>query len=456
MDIISDLAIELKVCQPICNTAAATRNCIPKCCPPDKILGYWSFRCIQLFQEEPRWKPLLCNGEHCAQQNPSESIHFHEHSIKYTCQSIYLRHPSKTMELIVPGVVYDLEKKQNIRLDTSQGRIQLQQLTIERKWEDYNVDFCADGFVRSGSEPYTGAIENQVVITCKDDEPEMEEFSHDVENWASIITQLLGCVLMLTTVTIYLVLLKQQNFNGLMILSYATSSFFSYVFSAAAHFIAVSDDPRALGFAERGALCMVIAIAIQFFHYGTYAWLTVMNYNLWQTLKSLNPANTGASKRDPLTYVIVPDYAVESCSTATYSRGYFIYIPTAIILVVNGLLTLLTLKVIIEAKINAAKMAKTGADRYTARLFFKLFFLMGAVCFLTMLLWYYNSYTRPWYVSVVKLIIQLDSIPLFILFSCNDRTLAQLQDRFPCLEGFFNFFKDIKLPSFTTQTSVVD
>ncbi|ODM89621.1 putative G-protein coupled receptor Mth-like 2 [Orchesella cincta] len=289
---ITDLALELKVCQPICNSKSATRNCIPKCCALGSILA-------------------------------------------------------KRMELSEPDEEPSVEEKPNIRLDISHGRMELQRLSGERKWESYNVEFCIDGFVQDVNEPYMGSIENQVVITCREDETEIEMLSHPIENWASITCQLIGCILMLTTVIIYLSLIKHQNFNGLMILSHSTASFFAYGFSVA-HIIS-----RASKRLKTFILFSCLAWGIPALLVGLFAVFDEIY-------------------RDPLTLAIVPYYAVECCFVASWSRGHFVFLPIAIILVVNGLLTLLTLKVILEAKMNAAKMAKTGADRYTYELLFIL------------------------------------------------------------------------------------
>ncbi|CAL8075476.1 unnamed protein product [Orchesella dallaii] len=108
-----DFAISLRVCQPICNSfysGSKVRLCIPKCCAPDEVLGYWSYRCVRLHQQEPKWQPVVCKGENCTQVDPSETIHYYRHTLPCIRNSMR-RHPLRSIELLVADAKAKEEKE---------------------------------------------------------------------------------------------------------------------------------------------------------------------------------------------------------------------------------------------------------------------------------------------------------------------------------------------------------
>ncbi|CAL8098015.1 unnamed protein product [Orchesella dallaii] len=97
-----DFAMSLRVCQPICNSfqsSSKARLCVPKCCPPDEVLDYWSLHCLKLDPEEPKWEPVVCDGDTCTQINPSETIHYHRNTLPCIRNSRQ-RHPLKSIETL--------------------------------------------------------------------------------------------------------------------------------------------------------------------------------------------------------------------------------------------------------------------------------------------------------------------------------------------------------------------
>ncbi|CAL8098035.1 unnamed protein product [Orchesella dallaii] len=436
---VSETSLLLKLCQLICNShdsASKNRFCIPKCCPPNEILGYWSDTCRPLQQHEPAWKPVVCENEKCMSIEPLERAHFHRHRV--SCGRNTFRQAISEVELSVQGH-YVVDPKANIRMDVTSGSIVLQRLSGSRVWLPYDINFCVDGFINMPWDNYTGASHMQVFVVCFKDEYAAFVPYPSSNTTATIVAHVAGSVFLLLIFIVYLVLVKRQNFNGLVILSYSLSLVFSYGLFTAAHYISTLPNPEDVGLFYRGWPCMSIAIGAHYTLFVTFSWLTVMNFNLWQGVKSLQSVNSTSKRlkaftyysilvwglpallvsafvaideiyRDPASLVVVPDYAVQNCYVASWSRGYYVFTPIAIFLFVNGILVLLTYRILLAGRTNASKMIKTGADKYTPKLFLKLFFVMGMTSVLQLLSWYFDEKSNPWYIEVSNLVMSQEPL----------------------------------------------
>ncbi|ODM91561.1 G-protein coupled receptor Mth2 [Orchesella cincta] len=454
---VSSDKMTLRICAPTCNsTEPHLKYCIPKCCAPDEVLNYWSFRCRKIRLNETGWKPELWVVGNSTIVEPNELIHFTSHEL--SCENAMIRNPLTTVIYDKDGE-YDIDIKQNIRMDISQGRLNLLKLEENRKWEKHEIPFCIDGFIENKNQVYFSDPNDVIVLTCAPDDAKF--YNVAIVAWATIIILAIGSIFLLMVVMIHLILLKQLNFNALCILSYSMSLLCSYSLHTIAHLITINPNREFTGLGSRGFFCMAISVGCHYFLITSELWLALLNFELWRTLRStmhIDPTSKRLKAfctysligwgiplilialfvtvdevyRDPLTYVVVPDYAMQSCSVAVWSRGYYVYTPKAIILFANGILIILTVKVIAGARKNASAMTTSKQHTYSATLFIKLFGIMGIFWFIRMIVWYFDDGTAlPWYIVVLQSIMLLQPIPLFVLFCCNKRTKDKLAAKFP-------------------------
>ncbi|CAL8098246.1 unnamed protein product [Orchesella dallaii] len=468
---VSESSITVQICKPSCNTTDSISYCVPKCCAPDEIIGYWSGRCRKLTKIEQGW-----SSKHFTYTENQKLAEIYQRN-ELDCNNGIKRLPFRNVNGPVQNGSHLFEMKEKIKLEVRNGKLKLLHLSEDRQWKVYDKPFCVDGFVTSPTATYHNEdTESQVAVVCPSMATDVGKIGIEqtlIEAWIYAIVSIIASLFLLAIIFIYLILPEKRNFYGLVVLSYVLSMLFSYILYTGAHFVTLFPNPEFTGLGKRGPICMTIAIGSHYFLFSSYSWLTVLNIDLWRTFKSLHMISPTDKRlkdftiysvlawglpflliasfvtvdeiyRDPITLVVVPDYATSSCSVADWSRGHYVYAPLAIFLLINGILTLLTFCILFRARRNASKLASGGPERYSAFLFLKLFCIMGVFWFFQMVSWYYNGDNKPWIFLILDIIMHLQAVALFCLFCCNERTLQNLQDEYPRCSGLVNTVRNIK------------
>ncbi|CAL8097956.1 unnamed protein product [Orchesella dallaii] len=476
---LTDTEIVLNLCEPDCeNVGDYGRYCIPKCCSPDEILGFWGSRCRKLQSEEPNWRPVFCKEEHCAKLKGLGIIHFYRE--QRSCKGTLQRWP--VSDVVMGNVT---EEMKNIRMHVTDGKLRLKTLSENGKWQTNHqiVSYCVDGFVTSPTASYDGNPQNQVFLVCITHQPDVSssiasnstnsttENSEKYDPWLFASIFIIGSFFLLVIVIVYFMLLSQHTINGLLILSYSISMLLCYVFYVAANFVSMYDEPIAPGIWERSIPCIITAKCTQYFLIVSDLWLTAMNLNLWLTIRSTHVVENSTIRRKVFTnysvlawgipavlvaaFVITEGYRdteakihFSDCSVA-WSRSPIVDIPLKVVFSINVILIFLTFKTIFEAQKVKSSVRCLGSDRFTITFFLKLFCMMGLVRIVQMVLWYFDfDGVQPWYIILVQCVLLFQPIPLFIMFCCNERTRDLLRTNYPKLAGVFDAFALITSTSY--------
>ncbi|ODM94266.1 G-protein coupled receptor Mth2 [Orchesella cincta] len=246
--------------------------------------------------------------------------------------------------------------------------------------------------------------------------------------------------------------------------------FFLYVFCAIAHILSTIPNSSGGGRSKefKVTFCWIVAIVSHYFFMTTFTWLTVMNFDLWLTFRSMRPVSR-MSKRvrrfwlyfaigygfpvillisfisvdityysDEVNEVVkLPEYGKKNCFVAIWSRAYYMYSLVAIALAFNTILVAWTCHIFYvfrRQNINTFTTKRAKSDKYSVRLFIKLFCVMGVGWFVELLSWKYNGDVKPWsVVGLDCLFFFLQSFAIFFIFCVNRRTLAQLTEKYPKL-----------------------
>lgn len=414
---ISDGRIDLLICPKECGGGVGGVLCLPKCCAMDEALLFFARECYKINGDY--WNPEVYEAssdkirfylprfpEHCTafieEVNPNQNLTeiFQPHLRFNTSASA--THPISNQT--------DDEDYIRLSVDKSGGIVRPAYLDFHiRKWIlDRETDYCADAFIlrsssyASGHTPVTPG--KYVTVYCSNDtndDGEAEEAlalsSEKVSRtWVYTGVSLLSLPFMLATVVIYVLLVDKLNLHGLAILSYSVAEFLSFFLLIIAQFVFLFPVPVWVGLYDRKGFCYFIAVSGHFFYFASFFWLSVMNFDLWTTFRSIRVIRRDAKEpkkflayslfawglplglvgsfiavdeayRDPRTEVPVPDYGWTTCFVSEEFRGFYVHLPTGLILGFNLVLIVLTMKIFVDARRQRAFAPEMGSGGGAAR-----------------------------------------------------------------------------------------
>ncbi|CAL8093742.1 unnamed protein product [Orchesella dallaii] len=469
---VSEENIELRICSVVCSSKSSSKICIPKCCGVDEILVYWNFTCRKISEviNEPKWVPKVYQNPKDKEpiNDPKVLDNIHIYRQKLNCD--FSRWP-----------LSDVVRPKIKNASLSDFQISWKLLNNKRPvfrgekrhhpWPHIpEGDYCVDGFANwgfGGDGNYTGRDDHSVLLLCTS-----ADSSHSFSLTRAILyptVQILASLFLLATALIHLLLLDKQHLHGLTVLCHCISMFLLYVFCAIAHILSTIPNSSGGGRSKefKVTFCWLVAILSHYFFMTTFTWLSVMNFDLWLTFRSMRPVSR-MSKRVrrfwlyfaigfgfpvillssfialDITYyndfdseVVIPEYGKKNCFVAIWARAHYMYSLVAIALAFNTILVAWTFHIFYtfrKQNINTFSTKRAKSDKYSVRLFIKLFCVMGVGWFVELLSWKYNEEVKPWFVVGLDCVFFfLQSFAIFFIFCVNRRTLAQLTEKYPCL-----------------------
>lgn len=320
------------------------------------------------------------NSTHHFSGGPDLWHRLHFYQTQMTCEN-------PIVETTKLNPIKEGENKKNrthFRLEVHPGRVRPMFLTRSRNWVEFRRDksdyFCVDGADHWGSnqDPI-----NQVVVMCPAptksslSSPQNKYWSVETppspaspESWALAFVSLLCSILLILMTSMYLNLFPDLNTQGLIILSHVVCLTLSYLLSTiilfkklpGVHYANKIVDGSSWEdeYKRIGVSCKGLAVLVHYFLLAVYFWLTVINADGYPTTSEVIRKYTervirgysgfawgipfvlvigfviaDESYRSPYLEAIVPDYAVESCAVASWSAGYYVHLPIAIIFCFN-------------------------------------------------------------------------------------------------------------------------
>ncbi|OXA50357.1 G-protein coupled receptor Mth2 [Folsomia candida] len=412
---ISNEEIEVQICPLNCSRPG--HLCLPKCCGVGEVLVYWNFTCMPT---PTPWTPFLYDDVH-TRLSPKELKALEVHYVRPTLNCKWEE--------------WAFSEVKRPRKNTTKPPDPA--FFINRRWSKMSPElYCIDGFVNwsegGGNVSYVKDEDHQVVLKCpplpnnssssKIVNPTTVDARKD-DLYAGVMY--VASVFPFLTALVLALLFDRQNIHGLTILSNCVSLFFFYVTHGTVYYMA---QRRNLLGDNRSPTCLSIAILSHFFFLTTFAWLTVVNFDLWLTF------------RDFRTEFIVPDYGIKSCYVASWARREYICSIVSTIIPINIILIVSTFKIFYDFDKGKNIMPKrVKGDKYSFHLFLKLFLVMGSIwSFDAIFCWFYNNGEQsPWFIMILDCAMFLQAIAIFVIFCCNRRTMKQLEEKYPCFKTVF-------------------
>ncbi|XP_021958300.2 G-protein coupled receptor Mth2 isoform X2 [Folsomia candida] len=460
---ISNEEIEVQICPLNCSRPG--HLCLPKCCGVGEVLVYWNFTCMPT---PTPWTPFLYDDVH-TRLSPKELKALEVHYVRPTLNCKWeewafseVKRPRKnTTKPPDPAFFLRVLKDGSIM-----------HININRRWSKMSPElYCIDGFVNwsegGGNVSYVKDEDHQVVLKCPPLPNNSSSSKIDARKddlYAGVMY--VASVFPFLTALVLALLFDRQNIHGLTILSNCVSLFFFYVTHGTVYYMA---QRRNLLGDNRSPTCLSIAILSHFFFLTTFAWLTVVNFDLWLTFRSMRPISKMSKKmrrfrlysfigwgvpflfmavfvfldfhyRDFRTEFIVPDYGIKSCYVASWARREYICSIVSTIIPINIILIVSTFKIFYDFDKGKNIMPKrVKGDKYSFHLFLKLFLVMGSIwSFDAIFCWFYNNGEQsPWFIMILDCAMFLQAIAIFVIFCCNRRTMKQLEEKYPCFKTYF-------------------
>ncbi|CAL8129819.1 unnamed protein product [Orchesella dallaii] len=448
------------------------KSCIRKCCPYGYSFTYnMSNPCVPDESSIVGWRlPIhgslkLTNGQHWMKVRTGFP----------SCQI----HPYNITQILSTALTKLHMPRRPFRL-SDDGELKI--LAGRSTWSTVpeEVSYCVDTITLSHDQidMTCGANEQDVLILCG--KAVIKEIPKD--DWIYRVVYMTGFVIaiivLLATAVIHFLLWEKQNIHAWTILCYVISLTLFYACLLTIH---IEETRKRVSanyvpfLSERW--CFSLGIITHFMGIFSFAWLSIINFDLWWTFRILKPMNqrnldvkrlflyssfavavptlvvsiaaalqlnhdkqSEPCRESVEDHTIYPSYGEDGCFLANTSQPYYFYLPVGILLLANLIFYLCTSCQMLRIY-NATRRISDRNQRkqkQSCELFLKLFLVMGTTWIFQVILSIVENDERKWYspfFAVLDMVNMFQAIAIFVIFVCKRETLRALEQKYFCLKS---------------------
>ncbi|ODN00286.1 G-protein coupled receptor Mth2 [Orchesella cincta] len=342
------------------------------------------------------------------------------------------------------------------------------------------VSYCVDTLAlpHDQTDMTCGADEQDVLILCA--KAHIKEIPKD--DWIYRVVYMTGFVIAIIVLTatavIHFLLWEKQNIHAWTILCYVITLTFFY---ACLLTIYIEETRKRVSvhyvpFFSK-CWCFSLGVITHFMGIFSFAWLSIINFDLWWTFRILKPMNqrnldvkrlflyasfalavptlvvsiaavlqlNHSKQSEPCRktaedHTIYPSYGEDGCFLANSSQPYYFYLPVGILLLANLIFYLCTSCQMLRIY-NATRRISDRNQRkqkQSCELFLKLFLVMGTTWIFQVILSIVENDERKWYspfFAVLDMVNMFQAIAIFVIFVCKRETLRALEQKYFCLKS---------------------
>ncbi|KAK4015771.1 hypothetical protein OUZ56_030743 [Daphnia magna] len=302
-------------------------------------------------------------------------------------------------------------------------------------------EYCIDHFV-----DVDGTSGEHALVCVKDE-----------TNSAYPIFLFISSFFLVATFAVYALIPEIRNIHGVVIMCYVVSRAGAYL---------IFGTLQLVGTTRSTIACRAMAILIHFSYISTYTWLNVVCFDIWWTLRSMQPCSSvnQAIRQNQLgkpfvayslyswglaaiiviigqvldyykisasESIIRPEFGEDACWFSSYGAMFaYVYGPVCILILVDIIFFVLTSVLLRRAGIGAGN--RHAREKYRLRVIFGLFVLKIVSWLAEFIAYTIGCLNEAAY--AIDVIETLSSVLTFAIFVCKPNVWRLFKQKCPCLE----------------------